>query len=163
MICTNYTEWCQQHPAAAWELEQILTDSVTPLSSSAATSEARAQQDARLSVARQGALSFRNNVGATPSKCKHCGAKQQPVRFGLANDSKKMNDVVKSSDLILGIPRLITPQHVGTTVLQFGGLEIKRPGWPGVTTDHERAQAAWLALLESRGGYGRFATGEIML
>ena len=109
-------------------------------------------------------MAWRNNVGATPSECPECGAHTTPVRYGLANDSQRLNAKVKSSDLILAIPRTITPHDVGRTIAQFGAVECKRPGWQFNQNDkRESAQLAWLALVRKLGGFATFSTGEVQL
>ena len=127
----EFERWRQRHPQAAAELTAILTAQVQPTvdPSAVGKSEAWAQQQDRFKIARAGALAFRNNNGATPAKCEKCGRRTTPVRYGLANDSAKLNEQLKSSDLILGIPRLIRPQDVGRTLLQFGSDEGQRRGW----------------------------------
>lgn len=106
-------------------------------------SEAYAQSAVRLEATRKGYRLWRNNVGA--------GYMQDGsfLRFGLANDSKAVNDVVKSSDLIG-----IAPGG------QFVAREIKAPGWRYTGTEHERAQLAFINLVLSYGGNAGFATGE---
>lgn len=160
----TYDQWAIRHPAAAAELAGILTAAAqTDPDDGAGKSEAWAQQRARLQIAHGGALSWRNNVGATPSRCPSCGERQQPVRYGLANDSAAMNSKVKSADLILAIPRVIQPQDVGRTIAQFGSLECKPPGWRFTGRGRESAQAAWAALINRIGGYASFTTGEVTL
>ncbi len=158
----SYAEWAERYPKAAQALTAVLTNDVayTPVSEK---SEAWAQQRVRLGVAHAGALSWRNNVGATPARCSECGAPQRPVRYGLANDSSRLNAKIKSSDLILAIPRRITPEMVGSTIAQFGSIETKKPGWVFGGTDREVAQAAWLTLVARAGGYAKFSTGEVEL
>ena len=156
----SYTEWAVAYPEAALALGTILT---TDVSHTGGGSEARAQQRARLDISRQGALSWRNNVGATPAKCPDCQAPQQPVRYGLANDSVRVNQRIKSSDLILLIPRMITPDMVGKVIGQFGAVEVKRPGSVRTTAGREAAQSAWLALVAKNGGYASFSTGGVAL
>lgn len=157
----NFNDWAAQYPEAAAALLPVLHTEVIRKKGG---SEARVQQDVRVSVAKQGASAWRNNVGATPARCPDCGAPHAPVRYGLANDSPRLNQRVKSSDLILCIPRVIEPHHVGTTIGQFGAIECKRPGWKYTGTDREAAQAAWLTLVARLGGYSRFATtGDIEL
>lgn len=82
-----------------------------------------------------------------------------PVRFGLANDSAKLNERIKSSDLIGWRSIVITPDMVGQRVAIFASHEIKEPGWtlrPGDKRGH--AQARWIALVNEAGGDGRFIT-----
>ncbi len=126
-------------------------------------SEARNQQDLRQYIAKSGAFSYRNNVGATPSKCKACGAAQRPVRYGLANDSPSVNKITKSSDLILAIPRLITPDLIGHVILQFGSVEVKPSGWRYKADSYEAAQSNWLRHVKTNGGFATFSTGPLNL
>jgi hypothetical protein len=83
------------------------------------------------------------------------------VRYGLANDSAKVNAQVKSGDLI-GLYRLtVTPDMVGQVIGQFWSLECKRPGWRYAGTPREVAQANWAALVVANGGRASFTTGEL--
>ena len=126
----TYNQWAARHPQAASELQLVLNGGQLTVDAALADgkSEVWAQQQVRLKASHAGALSWRNNVGATPAKCPDCGCQQRPIRYGLANDSSRLNKLVKSSDLILAIPRLITPDMVGSTIAQFGSIETKRPG-----------------------------------
>jgi hypothetical protein len=161
---TTYADWAASHPQAAAELGQLLGAMPWPADSRTdGKSEAWAQQRVRLNVAKQGGLSWRNNVGATPARCPDCNAPQRPVRYGLANDSHQLNEVIKSSDLIGAIPRLIAPDMVGSTIAQFVAVEAKRPGWAFSNTKHEQAQAAWLAMVARLGGFATFSTGDVEL
>ncbi len=168
----NYIDWAQRHPQAAAELRDVVGALPWPTNEdNAGKSEAWSQQQIRLQAARLGARAWRNNVGATPAKietnCPKCGnhfaIKQPPVRYGLANDSMQLNAKIKSSDLILAIPRIITPQMVGTKIAQFGSVEVKKPGWKYTGTEREQAQALWLALIQEMGGFAVFSTGEWVL
>lgn len=164
----TYEQWAGQYPQAAAALAQVLTAADVVPEGANGKSEAWAQQNARMSIARYQAggvhaMSWRNNVGATPAKCDECGAPQRPVRYGLANDSAKMNEKIKSSDLILAIPRIIQPQDVGTLIAQFGSVETKRPGWHFTGRGREAGQAAWLSLVKRLGGFAAFSTGDVKL
>ena len=159
----DYATWRARYPQAAAALEAILVEAGGVGGGDPVTSEAAAQQRARFALAAQGAMAWRNNVGATPARCKSCGAKQQPVRYGLCNDSQRLNERFKSSDLILAIPRVIRPEHVGTTIAQFGSVEMKPPGWTFSGNGRESAQAAWLALITKLGGFACFSTGSVKL
>lgn len=169
---TAYAVWQARHPQAAAELNQILGAIPWPATDRTQDkSEAWAQQRARLDIAHQGAMAWRNNVGATPSKmpvtCPKCSfrhtIKQTPIRYGTANDSQKLNKKIKSSDLLLAIPRTITPAMVGSVIAQFGAVECKRPGWTYRGTEPEIAQLAWLQLIAKIGGYATFSTGKVTL
>jgi hypothetical protein len=168
----TYADWQARHPQAAAELGQMLGAMPWPADSRTDDkSEAWAQQRDRMRIAKAGGAAWRNNVGAVPTKCNcgapivcpGCGARQRPTRYGLVNDSPQLNAVIKSSDLICAIPRLITAQMVGTTIAQFGAVEDKKPGWVYTGTPHEQAQAAFLALVARLGGYATFSTGELTL
>lgn len=162
----EYEQWAFRHPQAAAELQQVLCSVAgppTPGSNADGKSEAWSQQQIRLKAAHFGAGAWRNNVGATPAKCPDCGVQRQPIRYGLSNDSPRLNKQIKSSDVILAIPRLITEDMLGSTIAQFGSIEAKRPGWRYTGTPEEVAQAAWLALVVRLGGYATFSTGELNL
>ncbi len=118
------------------------------------TSEEGVQKYIRLVEAWKGNVLWRNNVGAMQDK------NGRVIRYGLANDSKKMNQFIKSSDLV-GIRKvLVTPDLVGRTIGQFCAIECKRPGWQYTGTEREQAQMRFLTLVEAAGGYARFSTGE---
>lgn len=157
----TFTEWEQRHPEAAADLARCFLPTAPPPAPE--KSEAWAQQQVRLQAARVGAFAWRNNVGATPARCGDCGAAQRPIRYGLANDSAQLNARLKSSDLILAIPRQITRADVGTTLAQFGAVECKAPGWGYTATERERAQLAWLTLIRRLGGMATFSTGVLEL
>lgn len=115
--------------------------------------EAVAQYHVRLAAARRGDYLWRNNVGA----CRDQSGRM--IRYGLANDSERINRVIKSSDLI-GFTRVtIAPEHVGRTVAQFTAYEIKRPGWHYAGTEREVAQLAFINLVNANGGRAKFLTG----
>lgn len=119
----------------------------------AGKSEAWAQSIVRLEASEKGIKIFRNNVGVLQDKT------GRPVRYGLANDSAQMNDVIKSGDLI-GIKSVtITPAMVGHRFGQFVSVECKAPGWQFTGTGREKAQLAWANLINSMGGMACFATG----
>lgn len=118
--------------------------------------ESYSQSLIRRAAPRAGWWLGRNNVGALKSEAGTW------VRFGLANDSAPMNDVIKSADLIGLRPVLITPAHVGTTIGQFVSIEAKHPGWkPGEDKKRETAQTAWAGLIRSKGGLAVFSTGAL--
>lgn len=154
-------EWRRLYPEAAAAL--LSTVEVVPFVSGgdSGASEAWAQQQVRLRAAEQGALLWRNNVGATMSRCPACGEKFQPVRYGLANDSAKLNAVIKSHDLIGIRPVTITLDDVGSVIGQFVSIECKRPGWRFTGTEEEEGQLRFATLIAERGGYTTFSTGDL--
>ncbi len=130
-------------------------------------SEAKAQAQEIYEASKMGGRLWRNNVGATEAvihtKCNKCGNTHksyvQPVRYGLCNESKKVNEVFKSSDLIGINPVLITPQHVGSVIGQFRSREMKRFDWTFKGDAHEIGQLNWLNLILSLGGDAAFSNG----
>lgn len=114
--------------------------------------ESSSQSFVRLEAATLGIPLWRNNVGAVET----CNGF---IRFGLANDSKAMNERTKSSDLIGIRPIRITPIHVGSIIGQFIARETKRAGWKYQGTAREKAQLHYLELVNQCGGDGQFCTG----
>lgn len=116
--------------------------------------ESDTQTLVRLEAGRLGFPLWRNNVGA--------GVMQNGsfVRWGLANDSKAVNERMKSSDLVGLRPIIIQPHHVGSMIGQFVSREIKRSNWVWSGTPEELAQSRWMELVLSLGGDAAFATGE---
>lgn len=112
------------------------------------------QNIVRLEAARKGVFVWRNNVGVLPRE------DGVPVRFGLANDSKAVNERVKSADLIGIRPRTVTHDMIGHTLGQFVSREIKAPNWHYSGTPREEAQLRWLHIVQAAGGDAAFATGE---
>lgn len=115
------------------------------------TEEAVVQQQIRLEASRQGARLWRNNNGAAMDKAGRL------IRYGLGNDSAKLNKHMKSSDLIGITPVKMTPAHVGRTVGVFTSIEVKKGSWIYKGTERELAQAQWLNLVILLGGIAMFA------
>lgn len=115
-------------------------------------SESVQQSLIRLAGSRKGMLLFRNNVGAL------LDARGVPVRYGLANESKAMNQQVKSADLIGIEPIVITQEMVGQTIGRFVSIEVKDEDWNFSGKGRELAQMAWKELINSNGGRAFFAT-----
>jgi len=117
-------------------------------------SEAAVQTRVRLEASSKGLLLWRNNVGVLFDE------RGVPVRFGLCNESKQMNERVKSSDLVGVRPLLIEPWHVGHTVGQFVAREVKHASWRwGEDPKREGAQLKFLELVAALGGDAAFTTG----
>jgi len=124
-------------------------------------SEARVQSRLRLEAGRNPDVKlWRNNVGVLLDKT------GRPVRYGLANETRELNAVLKSGDLIGWRSILVTPADVGRTIAQFMSRECKPEGWtpaPPTNRDkwaHEEAQRAWARMILAAGGDACFATGE---
>lgn len=143
-----------QIPAAALaELKQAMGIAEPAIPVPAGVSEAATQQLIRLEACKQGKRLWRNNNGATFDES------GRMIRYGLANDSAALSKQIKSSDLIGITPHYVTAADVGRLIGIFTSIEVKRPGWKYKGTDREVAQLAWINLVLSMGGVGKFATG----
>lgn len=117
-------------------------------------SEAAIQNRIRLEASRKGLRIWRNNVGACMDENGNF------IRYGLANDSKKMNDLIKSSDLVGIRPLRIEQYHVGQIIGQFVAREVKAGNWSYTGSAREEAQLKFLELVASLGGDAAFANNE---
>lgn len=118
--------------------------------------EGQVQADVRLRAPSLRMHLFRNNNGVLKD------ANGRPVRYGLANDSKALNKVVKSADLIGGTQLTITPEMVGQTVLVFTSVEVKEESFNGPIGKDEieryEAQVAWANFINNLGGRAYIVT-----
>ncbi len=121
------------------------------------TPEHAVQNARRLEASKLGYILSRNNVGVATRD-------GIPVRYGLFNETKQMNQNWKSSDLIGLRPIVITPAMVGYTIGQFVALEIKRSSWKfSPSNQREVAQLNFMNLVKSVGGYAKFVNREGMI
>lgn len=98
----------------------------------------------------------RNNVGALQDKAGRL------IRFGLANESKAMNETMKSGDMIGWQRVVITPEMVGTRIARFTSIECKHASWqPGEDPVREAAQRRWAEFVIAAGGKACFSTGGL--
>lgn len=137
------------------DLEQRMGIDSTPATMPGGTSEAAVQANLRLAAAKRGAHLWRNNNGACVDQ------EGRHIRYGLANDSKKLNGVLKSSDLIGIMPIHICASDVGQTFGLFVARECKPQGWRYSGTEREQAQRRFIELINSLGGDAKFTTGEL--
>ena len=152
----NLELWAQRwsvSPDALEDLRGLLTCDTDP-APHAGESEAAIQTRVRLEASNIGARLWRNNVGAGTLD------NGSFVRWGLCNDTQKMNAWIKSSDLIGIKPVKIEPYHVGQTIGQFVAREVKAGDWKWSGSDREVAQMRFLELVISMGGDAAFARGE---
>jgi len=112
-------------------------------------SEADLYARVKLEYEKRGVKLWRNNSGAVKIDNRF-------VRFGLANESAALNDVFKSSDLIGIRPLIITQEMVGKTVGQFVAREVKTENWKYKNTKREKAQKAFIDLINKLGGDADF-------
>lgn len=113
------------------------------------------QSKVRLEAPGKGVTLWRNNSGVLPNP-----ETGRPVRFGLGNDTKQLNEKLKSADLIGWRRLIITPDMVGTTIGQFVSRECKEPGWKYTGKGRELAQLKWLKAVVAAGGDAQFCSGE---
>ena len=117
------------------------------------TSESAVSQHAQYALTGFGGLAMRNNVGvAIDQTGRH-------IRYGLMNESSKINKEYKSSDLIDCVPIVSQPHHVGRVFGLFVALETKESNWKLLPSDkHGAAQQAFMNLIRQRGGAADFIT-----
>ena len=152
-------QWAQRNgvPAVAVaELHAIMTGGVEQpkLNQYPPQSEAGVQQQVRLDCSAVGVRLWRNNVGACIE------ASGRLVRYGLANESGRMNKVIKSSDLIGIKPLKVTADMVGATIGQFCAREVKRSDWTYGGSSREKAQLKFIEMVNALGGDAKFSNGD---
>jgi len=152
----SLTTWQRVHgvtPAAMRDLLTMLQPVVdyTPDPVTYA-SEAAVQAQIRLEAPNHNSIVWRNNQGA----CVDDTGRQ--IRYGLGNDSKKLNNVWKSSDLIGITKRIVMPEHIGQEWGIFTAVEVKDPGWKFTPGDKRAvAQLAFGNHVRRMGGLFTFA------
>jgi len=149
-------EWaCRHHvPRTAYEeLLAILNPSFGIKKTESGVSEGAVQQNLRVLAPRHAASLWRNNTGAFKDDSGRW------VRYGLGNDSKRLNEVWKPSDLI-GITR-VRAQYPGEEFGVFTAIEVKEQGWHQTPGDKRAAaQAKFMNTVRSLGGLAGFAQSE---
>lgn len=120
----------------------------------AGKSEAYATSQMLLEASRKGVRLWRNNVGALKDST------GRVVRYGLANESARLNATIKSSDYIGWRAVLIGQQHIGMHIGQTVLREVKAPGWNYTGQGREPAQLAFLDMAAAAGCDAAFCTGE---
>jgi len=150
----NLSQWAVRHGItgdAMAELVALLAQAPAPdVHPASDASEAAVQAAIRLEAPHKRAPLWRNNVGVAE------GRDGVPIRFGLANDSARLNRSVKSSDLIGVVPMLIQHHHLGRTIGAFGAFECKRGNWTYSGTKREQAQKKYMDIVSGAGGCSGF-------
>lgn len=118
-------------------------------------SEAATTQRMLLAAAAAGIYPWRNNVGSLPDETGRW------IRYGLCNDTKKLNENYKSSDFIGPKPVIITQEMVGHKFAQFWCREMKPADWRYTGQGREPAQLRFIELVLSLGGDAAFSVGGI--
>lgn len=120
--------------------------------------ESSVQQRIRLVSAGLGYELWRNNVGACIDES------GRAIRYGLANESKEMNRLIKSSDLVGIAPIIITPDMVGKRVGVFLAPECKHSDWKFNHLDErDVAQKTFHDIVRRAGGFAGFVRNEAEL
>lgn len=152
----TFDEW-----AARWHLPQQAMDELALVqwetAAHPAGSEAAVQANVRLKAATMDGHLWRNQNGAARTDA------GSYLRFGLANDSPKLNAVLKSHDLVGWRRRLITPADIGHVIGQFWSVEVKPPNWRQSSDKRYPGQSRWAALVERNGGLTQFVTDASQL
>lgn len=120
------------------------------------TPEGYAMQEVRKRASDWKARLYRNNTGCLKDQS------GRPVRFGLGNESPKINKIYKTGDYIGWFPVTITPEMVGKTIAVFANIEVKAVGFT-VKLDYnpnsrEYAQNNFNQLVISHNGIAGFAS-----
>ena len=145
--------WANRWGCPAEAIVQLL-DIVDPTRASlpqttSETTEAAVVANLRVKAARMGCSLWRNNNGACVDDT------GRHIRYGLGNDSSKLNASWKSSDLI-GITPVMSSKP-GQVFGVFAAVECKKPGWSIQNTDREVAQSNFLSTVKALGGLAMFA------
>lgn len=155
------TEWAERWGVPHQAFAELIACSIVPSEPDelvGGKSEAYVQSAVRLAAPYKGLYLWRNNVGAGSvanlkelcDDCRRCA--RRIIRWGLGNDSKKINDVMKSADLIGIEKKLVTADMVGSFIGKFHSIETKAEDWQFSGTQQEVAQLAWSTLINSLGG-----------
>lgn len=119
--------------------------------------ESKASQDVRLRAAAWRLVLMRNNSGAYDPK----RPPSPGTRWGWGNESKRVNKVTKSGDLVGWLPLVITPEMVGKQVAVIANIEAKGPQFKILSQypdgSREQAQDRFNKLIVEAGGIAGFA------
>ena len=147
-------QWARDHGVSVRALTELLQLLATPPPNAGTPtprSEAAAQAEIRLAAPEWGGVLWRNNVGVWTDPA------GVPVRYGLANDSSKLNRKVKSSDLIGFLP-MATGQRL---VAVLTAIECKSETWEWSGTKREVAQQRFHNIVRAGGGIAGFARNRL--
>lgn len=151
MNAARLADWARRHGvgqqafAELVELVGVTPPVIVQNEAHVAAAEAGVQACVRLDVDLWGGAVWRNNSGVA-REIRNDG-EIRPVRYGLGNDSKRLNDVFKSSDLI-GLVK-------GG---RFLAVDAKPRGWRYMGKQREKAQLAFHQRVREIGGLACFAT-----
>ncbi len=144
------SEWRNKYGEEAYS--DLLSVFSTDVTYGHSGSETEAQRAIRLATAQVNGILFRNNSGVAREE-------DRVVRYGLGNESERLNKKLKSADLIGVTPLTVTPMNIGQTWGIFTAVEVKKPGWKFRAGDKRAAaQKNFLDNITIRGGIATFAT-----
>jgi len=154
--------WAQRHGVSPEAMHDLKANVLgqreeTAISIREGMGESSVSQRNELAFVELGGILWRNNVGVAVDK------RGIPVRYGLANTSKKMNMQTKSGDQIGILPIVIRPDHVGKTFGLFVSIEDKKADWVWANTPHELAQANWAEQVTKHHGIAMFVNDPIQI
>lgn len=113
--------------------------------------EAQLLSEVRIQAPKYGSFLMRNNSGVFVNQ-----KTNRPIRFGLGNDSSRLNSKFKSSDLIGITPRRC---ECGRIHGIFTALEIKKPKWKFDKNNNVHVgQNNFLNKIRENGGLCAFIT-----
>lgn len=157
----TFLEWCHRWALPQQAIDELIATCVQVTSPQSGELESPVSDRIRLKVARtallpwgQQKILWRNNRGAGQLK------NGSFVRWGLANDSEKLGARVKSGDHIGGEQILITPAMVGSVMLRFWSVEVKRSNWTHPSSALEYAQVQWASIVNALGGRAIITNSE---
>lgn len=149
-------QWAIKHGVTAHALAELraimVPDTGVPLVTGA--SEAAVQSQVRMDASKAGWRLWRNNIGAY--KDEHGNF----IRYGLCNDSAKMNELIKMGDLVGIKPTIITPEMIGSVLGQFVMRECKPVAWRYTGTEREQGQLRAIQMVTALGGDAKFTNGR---
>lgn len=127
-----------------------------------ATPEQIASQRVRLRASERGLTLFRNNAGAFKDETGRL------VRFGLGNESKRLQESLRFGDYIGFYELEITPEMVGKTIPVFANIECKPEGKLNSVlkkaqkheSSREAGQLRAIQFVMKKGGIAWFASNE---
>jgi hypothetical protein len=155
----NIYEWAARWRVPGEALAELVNGvSYTPPIDGEPRSEAYVQSLVRAEAPYHGVYLMRNNVGA--GKLENGSF----VRWGLANDSEKLNEKLKSSDLFGWRKRVLTiTSAMVDTEFHYTvpcAREVKKENWQWSATPEECAQLAFINMVNAAGGDACFVTGK---
>lgn len=148
----TFQQWADRWGLPAQALKELADASI--VTGPGEGSESRVQSLVRLEAAQRGIYLWRNNVGAG-----QLVEGERFIRFGLANDSRQLNEKIKSADLVGLQATRVTRDMVGLTVGRFVSRECKPAGWKPDGSEHYAAQLAWATLVNGQGGDAKIVSG----